>query len=152
MKLYYKLMAVAAVALIPLFSRAGTMGLDGIRDRDDKPGKDLPGLKDNDDLGGTLPKGWERNGGPWWLHQRGDPTGDKHGRHGLPHGNDDGSSNGHGDHGVTLGTGWLDNDDGRDGTNKVPESAPTAILLGASIIALVALGNTRRQKTRTPNS
>ena len=131
MKMHYQFVAVMALALIPLISQAGSFGLDSIRDLDGISGKDFPGIKDFDNKGGT-------------HHGIGsDPTDrDKKGHHhSPPHNDHDGDSDG----GI-----WHD-DHGRDGANVVPESAPTVLLLGGSVIASLALAK-RLRKSPQPNS
>ena len=131
MKMRYQLVAIMALALFPLISQAGSFGLDSIQDHDGISGKDFPGIKDFDNKGGT-------------HHGIGnDPTDrDKHGHdHSPPHDDHDGDFDG-GDGGI-----WHDGP-GHDTPNTVPESAPTALLLGGSVIACVALAKRQRKSSR----
>jgi hypothetical protein len=131
MKMRYQFVAVMALALLPLISQAGSFGLDSIRDHDGISGTDFPGIKDHDNNGGTSHHGIGS-----------DPTDrNKGGNRHSPHGDHDRNPDG----GI-----WHD-DHGRDGINPVPESAPTAMLLGGSFIALLALAKRQQQSLRFGN-
>jgi len=149
MKVHHKWIVLMAVAASPLLCNAGPISPDSNLEPGRPQGLHIPAVKPGEDKDDSK----EKSDG---LHD--------HDRPGHSHGNDDsdrGLKGHHGppndDHGRYSHHPWHDRShcgDGpvqthlgdRDGA-PVPESASTAMLLGGSLIALLALGRTQHAKS-----
>jgi hypothetical protein len=160
MKLRRALAALLMIVSIPLLANAGPiLTFNG---GDHRNG-------DQDKWSVTLPPGWDINGGARWFEQGDRPGhnrtdtdfGDREldWRHGPSHDNHDrdGDSNGrcgYGGHNDPNPPGWNQwgDQDNRGGTNTVPDSVPTASLLGGTFLCLLVLASRRQAKLAVATS
>ena len=133
-------MALLAVFATPLLSNAGPVSIDCNSEQGAPQGLQLPGLNNDGD------KDDQRGFG--WSHDHWRPSHDiwtdfsdrwSNGHHNKPDDDHDRYSNRHCP--SRPPGGYLDN---RDGTDPVPESASTAMLLGGTFIGLLAFARSRQ--------